>query len=147
MVSAIWFNIGIYDWVSDLTTDNWARIITGISIFALGFGLSIAAQSNLTGLFYLVGSAMALNGFFDLVDDKPYDLLFLLVSMGLVYVSILLKSRAVLLIGTFSILFFIGYYAERYFVNSVGLPVALIIAGFVFIGISAGALKIKKRYF
>ena len=147
IISAIWFNIGIYDWVDEMLGNDWAILVVGLSVFALGFGLSLAAETGIIGVFYFIGSVMVLSGMFDMLKHTPYDLLLLLLSMGLVYVSILLKSRAILLTSTLSILSFIGYYANRYFVDSVGLPVALIIAGFVFIGISAGALKIKNKYF
>lgn len=147
LVAAGWFNSGIYDWVDELASEKVALIVTGASVFALGYGLALSAETGLTGFFYFVGTMLFFIGFFDLVDSTSYDILFLLVSMGMVYVSILLKSRAILLNSTFAILGFIGYYADRYFVKTLGLPIALILAGFIFIGIGAGALKIKKKYF
>lgn len=84
-------------------------------------------------------------GIFDLVHHTRAELLFLAAAAYMLYLCTPLHSRALFFTSVISILGFIGYYTEEYFVNSVGWPVALIIMGMAFLGIGTLALKVKKK--
>jgi hypothetical protein len=56
-----------------------------------------------------------------------------------------MHSRTLLLVSTFALLGFLGYYTEEYFADVTGWPIALMIMGFLLIGVSAYAVKLGQK--
>ena len=63
----------------------------------------------------------------------------------MLYACVVLKSRALLLTTVIAMLSYIGYFSTQYFVDSLGWPVTLILMGVAFMGVSALAIKVKRR--
>jgi hypothetical protein len=100
----------------------------------------IAVKNLLYGLGALgvLGAGISIGGIF--------DLLFIAVIFGAFYGSVYLKSRAMLI---FSALFLIGHMIKltsKYFVDSIGWPIALIISGFAVIGVGYMTYYLNKKY-
>jgi hypothetical protein len=70
----------------------------GLVLTAIGIGRS--AHRDITPVWYLVGSATFLYGFFDTVERTPFEISFLLVAAGFVYLSTLLHTRTLLFVAT-----------------------------------------------
>jgi hypothetical protein len=49
------------------------------------------------------------------------------------------------LVSTFSLLGYLGYFTAEYFADVTGWPIALIIMGFILIGISTKAIKLGQK--
>jgi hypothetical protein len=124
-----------------------------ISAVTLGFSLTLISivvdrtpHALITPFCYLIGSVSVLYGVFDLLERTPFEILFLLAACGIVYLSVYVRSRTLLVSGTVSILSYIGYFTSQHFLESWGWPLALIVLGLVLIGLSASAVRINQKY-
>jgi len=102
-------------------------------------------QLRLSGLGYLIGSALAYSGLFDLLRQTPVELLYFAVTAAMLYVCVLLQSRALLLTTVLAMLGFISHFTARHFVDSLGWPISLVLMGVAFIGVGALAMRIKRQ--
>jgi hypothetical protein len=62
----------------------------------------------------------------------------------MLYVCVVLESRAMLLTTVLAMLSFIGYFSSEYFADSLGWPITLVLMGVAFLGVGAIALKVKR---
>jgi membrane-bound ClpP family serine protease len=69
-----------------------------------------------------------------------------LLSLGIVFLSTQLKSRAMLVWGTIFFMAYLIKISAEYFADSVGWPAALIISGLAMIAVGYYAFRIKKQY-
>jgi len=145
-VGICWMNSGLFDRITVFTQANWASLIIGICVMLTAYGLQKAARyPRLISLTYLVGSAMAYSGLFDLIQQTPIELLYLAVTATILYACVVLQSRALLLTTVLAMLGFIGYYSTEHFSNSLGWPITLILMGVIFFAISTIAIKVNKH--
>jgi len=106
----------------------------GISSWLYGSGIF----SFLTAAFMLAGWVSHKNIFWEIVFPG--------LSFGAVFLSIYLRVKSFLVIGTMYLMFYILRITGEYFSRSVGWPLALIFAGFALIGIGYLAVYLHKRY-
>jgi hypothetical protein len=103
-------------------------------------------HATITPFWYFTGSLAFFTGAFDLLLDGPLSILLLAVCSFMIYVSTVVRSRTLLLTGTLATLGYIGYYTHRHFADTLGWPVALIILGFVLIGLGGLAVRLNRKY-
>ena len=65
---------------------------------------------------------------------------------GLALSVVLIKSRIALTISTLAVISYVVYLTREYFADSIGWPVALIILGFIVIGLGYLSVNLNKRY-
>ena len=125
---------------------------TGVSL-ALGLGWLSLGTATVTGRhtilssqLYIFGCWAALAGLFDLVEGSWAEVLFVAAVCALVYLGVWARSRALNLANTIAFLAYTAYFTSRYFAESIGWPIALIMIGLLMIGISAAALQIDRNY-
>jgi len=147
LVGSFWLNGGLFDVIANATAANWASLIIGISLVITAYGLHKADRyPRLIGLGYLIGSAMLYTGLFDLVQNTPFELLYLAVTASILYACVALQSRAMLLTTVLSMLSFIGYFSAKHFVDSLGWPITLVITGIIFLGVGMLAIRVKRAF-
>src|SRR5262249_36107451 len=95
---------------------------------------------------FLLGSVLCYAGLFDEVRHTPFELLYLAVSVAMIYGSALLQSRALLITSALAMLGFIGYFTTEHFLHSVGWPVALILMGVALLAVGTLTIRVKRRY-
>ncbi len=145
LIGSFWLNGGLFDVIANAAAPNWASLIIGVSLVITAYGLHTADKyPRLIGLGYLLGSAMLYAGLFDLVQNTPIELLFLAVTAGILYACVVLQSRAMLLTTVLAMLSFIGYFSAKYFVDSLGWPVTLVVTGVIFLGVGMIAMRVKR---
>jgi len=146
LIGACWLNSGLFDRIAMFTSGNWASLIIGLSVMLTAYGLHRSERyPRLIALGFLVGSMMAYAGLFDLVQNTPVELVFLAVTASILYVCVVLESRALLLTTVIAMLTFIGYYSAEHFADSLGWPITLVLMGVAFLGVGTIALKVKRR--
>lgn len=146
LIGLCWLNAGLFDRVAIASGANWAALLTGICAISAAYGLQKGGrQLRLSGLGYLIGSAIAYTGLFDLVHKTPIELLYFAVTASMLYACVLLQSRALLLTTVIAMLSYIGYFTAQHFVDSLGWPISLVLMGVAFMGVSALAMKVKRQ--
>jgi hypothetical protein len=85
-------------------------------------------------------------GLFELVRHSVMEIQFLVFACGGVFLSTWARSRVLLFVSTVAKLAYISYFTTEHFQDSLGWPLVLILLGLVFIGLSAWAVRINKRY-
>jgi hypothetical protein len=90
------------------------------------------------GMLGILGSAISIGGMF--------DVLFIACIFAAFYGSVFIKSKLMLVSGAGFLIAYIIKITGKYFVDSIGWPVALIGIGFMIIGIGYGTYAIGKKY-
>jgi hypothetical protein len=131
---------------------NWLQIeapegplVIGLTALMVSWGVSRTEHKRIASFFFFWASILTAAASFDVFSNSAFDVLLIGVAAGLIYLSVMASSRTVLTIGVLSLLAYLGYFTDEYFKNIVGWPIALIIMGFVMIGISVYAVKLGKR--
>lgn len=118
----------------------------GISLLCVGYGLNKTSHQALSPLIYLIGGLAFLFSAFDYLQHTPIELLYLVITCLMIYLSVFQKSRTLLIVSTCALLSYISYFTSLHFVNSVGWPITLIILGCLFFAIGTSILKIHQKY-
>ena len=126
--------------------DEVGEIVLGGSILLASIGISRTRHRDITPVWFFVGGAAFLYGVFDAVERTSFEILFLAVAAGMVYLSVVVHSRALLAIATLAILAYTGWFTGEHFAESIGWPLALIAFGIFMIGLSAVAYRIDRAY-
>ena len=124
----------------------WIGLILGFSVFCLSIGIDRTPHRVMTPFWYFVGPVAFLYGLFDILEGTVIELLFLGIACTLIYTSTFVRSRTLLFVSTLAILGYIVYFTRRHFLESIGWPIALVLFGFIMIGLSALAFRINKKY-
>ncbi len=146
-IGAYCFNVGLYAVVgSQLNGSMWSKWVIALSVLSFSYGLQWDKRHPwLVGLGYFISSYLLYYSVFELVRQTPADLILLVVCFVMLYVCIVLRSRMLLMNSVIAMLVFIGYYTNRYFVNSVSWPVILILLGVAFFAVAGLACKMNKK--
>ncbi len=131
----------------------WATMLLGVSYGAIAHGYAAIKDESVdrkfqrasvahllygAGTLALLGGGISLGGIWDL----PYIIL-LFVTF---YASIFLKSRAMLIIAAGFLVGHIVKLTSKYFLDSIGWPLALIICGFAVIGVGYMTYYFNRKY-
>ncbi|MDZ4097777.1 MAG: DUF2157 domain-containing protein [Methylophilaceae bacterium] len=121
-------------------------IVMGISLMCVAYALGKSSHLRIAAFWYLVGSMALLISIFDLLKGSLIEPLYLGISAFMIFISTLVRSGVLMLVGTLSMLCYIGYFTAEHFANTLGWPIALVIIGIAFIGISAMAVRLNNKY-
>ena len=146
LTGAVWFNQGLFTLLVKFTAPDWASLLIGVSFMLAAFGLHLENRYRwLIGLGYLTGSAMLYAGLFALVENTSLELIHFAVTASMLYACVVLQSRSLLLTTVLAMLSFIGYFSSKYFVDSLGWPITLVVIGVAFLGVGTIAIRLKKQ--
>ena len=142
------FAVSFYGTAMDLfdLDEDLIGFTLGVSVLLVSYSIDRTRHAMITPFWYFVSSAAMLAGLFSLIEGSVIEILFLGAACGLVFLSTWVKSRSLLFVGTAAILGYVGYYTAENFSDVVGWPIALILFGFLMIGLSAVAFRINRKY-
>jgi hypothetical protein len=126
--------------------DHVIALTVGAALLCLTVGIGRTRHAAVTPFWYFVASALTLWGLFDAVQGTAVEVLFVGAACAVVYFSVLVRSRAMLVVATIAILGYVGYFTAENFADTVGWPLALIGFGLVMIALSVVAVSISRRY-
>lgn len=121
-------------------------LLVGASLLLAAIGIDRSGHGDITPVMYFFGAIAFLYGCFDSVKQTPFEITFLAVAAGFVYLATVLRTRTLLFVATLAILSYTGYYTGEHFADSVGWPLALIGFGIFMIAMSAAAFRIDRDY-
>jgi hypothetical protein len=132
------------------TNENLYAYLTmaiGLSYLLLSHSFKEGWNKNLTGILCFFGITGFLGAAFSQVfDSSVWQMIyFILMALGF-YLSILMKSRSILVMSTIFLIAHVSYITDEYFADSLGWPISLVILGFVFIGLGYTSFAINKKY-
>jgi hypothetical protein len=125
---------------------NLTAVVLGGSVLLAALGVSRTPHREITPFFYFVGAAAFLGGLFDLVERTVLEILFVAAAAGVMYLSVAVHSRTLLVVATLAVLSYTGWFTGQHFADSIGWPLALIVFGILMIGLSALAFRIDRDY-
>jgi hypothetical protein len=121
-------------------------LVMGGSLLLTAVGTDRAGHGDITPVWYLTGAGAFLYGVFDAVERTPFEIGFVAVAAGFVYLSAVLHSRTLLAVSTLAILAYTGWFTSEHFADSIGWPLALIVFGIAMMGLSALAVRIDRDF-
>lgn len=150
----IWHFLSFDYSVFNLDVLKWASILLGACYILVGLGYSTATlpegmqdeneRKAVKNALYGLGTLAVLTAGISL--GGVFDLIYIVFIFTAFYGSVFLKSRAMLLLGALFLVAHIINLTEQYFVDSIGWPVALILIGFLVIGIGYGTLYLNRKF-
>lgn len=119
----------------------------GASYLFLSHAFESSWNKKLIGALYFFGITGILAAAFSQVFDSiPWQIAYVLIVLGGLFLSVYMKSRVILVMSTIFLIAYVSYITGEYFANSLGWPISLVILGFVFIGLGYSSLTINKKY-
>lgn len=120
--------------------------VIGISLMCIAYALNQSRHLAIAPYWYFVGAIILMWSVFEAVENTPFELVYLGLSALLIFLSTYVRSRTLLLVGTLSMLVYIGYYTAKHFANTVGWPIALVMIGIALIALSSLAVRLNNKY-
>jgi len=127
-------------------SDKLIGTVIGTSLLCIAYALTNSRHAAIAPFWYFVGSVSLLVSVFDAVEHTAFELAYLGIAAFMVFLSTFVRSRTLLLVSTLAMLCYIGWYSEDHFANTLGWPLALIIAGLALIGLGGMAVKLNNKY-
>ena len=125
----------------------YLHMIVGLSYLLLSYSFLNTRNKNLTEILNFFGTfSLLASGFSKIFGSLPWQLFYPILVIGGFGFSIYARSRSILIISTISLLSYFSYITGEYFANSLGWPIALVILGFLFIGLGYISININKKY-
>ena len=125
----------------------YLTMIIGISYLFLAQAFRVGWNKTLVGVLCFFGSAYFLGAAFSRVFDSDiWRMGYFLLVVGGLFLSAYLRSRAILVVSTIFLLAHVSYITSKYFSDSVGWPICLVVLGFLFIGLGYISININKKY-
>lgn len=125
---------------------KWATVFLGVSYLALGFHrMHIEKRKNLISSLLFAFGTLAVMLSFETMSGF-YNLFFFIIVFAGFYGSIFLKSRSMLVLSAIFLMSHLVKLTREYFADSIGWPVALILLGFVVIGVGYGTIALNRKY-
>ncbi|NOS96527.1 MAG: DUF2157 domain-containing protein [Methylotenera sp.] len=121
-------------------------IIIGTSLLCIAYALNQSKHLAIASFWYFVGAVTLLWSIFESVEKSPLEPVYLGASALIIFLSTYVRSRTLLLVGTISMLLYIGYYTAKHFANTVGWPIALVMIGLALIVVSSLAVRLNNKY-
>ncbi len=140
-VTGLWTGLDLLD-----LDGSVSAITVGTSLILAAVWADRSGHRDITPLWYFVGAVACLAGVFDVVESTAAEVLFIGAAAVFVYLSVILRSRTLLVVATLAILAYTGWFTAEHFADSIGWPLALMAFGVFMLGLSALAVRIDREY-
>ncbi len=147
-LTTIYFTLGFFAIAFDLLNINEHLIglVIGSSLLCIGWALDQSRHKPLAGLVYFFGSGLFLGTSYDWLNNKAGEFLILPLACGTIFLSTVARSRALLVVGSITLLCYVGDFMYDHFKGNLAGPVGLMLIGFMLIGVGALAVRINNKY-
>ncbi|MDO9151185.1 MAG: DUF2157 domain-containing protein [Methylotenera sp.] len=121
-------------------------MVIGSALLCIAYAINQSKHIAIAPFWYFVGAVLLLWSIFESVENTLLEPLYLGATAFIIFLSTYVRSRTLLLVGTITMLLYIGYYTAEHFANTVGWPIALVMIGIALIGLSALAVRLNNQY-
>jgi len=130
--------------------NEYRGLVLGITYTALGYYFSLVKKPSMVSIMYLLGFILFLGASLVLTGFKPnvsifWQLIYPFLLVLTFYLSVLLKSKEILIVGTIFTFAEILKLTSEYFSGTLGWPIALIVAGLIIMGVGYFSFEVNKR--
>lgn len=158
IIFGTWLFFSLTNWMvgESLYFNDWRfyayrLLAVGLAYMLIGYNFSKNKSTPLSkplyafGIFGFLGAAISLGGW------KPeqnifWVLIYPFLVFGTLFTSVYIKSKSFLTWGTFFLMAYILKITSEYFGDSLGWPLALVIAGLSMIGVGYMSISLKNKY-
>ncbi|MDA1168793.1 MAG: DUF2157 domain-containing protein [bacterium] len=125
-------------------------LLLGISYALLAYSWkkiapTLSSWMYALGTMMFLSAALALGGYAPSAN-KPWEIAYIGLNFGILFLSVVLKSRAMLVLGSLYLMGYIMKITAEYFSDSLGWPISLVLAGFTLIGIGYVTFMMNQRF-
>ncbi len=125
----------------------YLTMVIGASYLLLAHAFRDGWNKKLIGVLYFFGVTGFLGAAFSQVfDSVPWQILYFLIVIGGLFLAVYVRNRDILVMSTLFLIAHVSYITSKYFADSLGWPISLVILGFVFIGLGYISVNINKKY-
>jgi len=125
----------------------YLTMVVGTAYLFLAYSYRAGWNQKLVGPLQFLGIVGFLGAAFSRVfDSEPWRLFYFFIVIGGVFLSAYVRSRSILIVSTLFLVAHVAYITSKYFADSLGWPVSLILLGFVFIALGYISININKKY-
>lgn len=117
----------------------------GLSIMTVAWAMDRTQHRAIAPFWYFVGSIGLLWSVFDVVEGTLFDMSYLAIATGMMFLSVRMQSRTLLIVSTGALLGYLGYFTDEYFKDVIGWPIALMLMGGMLISISYWAVQMGRK--
>ncbi len=122
-------------------------MVMGVSYMLFGYAFTNTWNSKLSESLYALGSLGVLGAAYSKVfDSGVWQMLFFFIVLAGIYLSVLVKNRNILVLSTVFLVAHVSYITSKYFADSLGWPLSLILLGMIFIALGYASININKKY-
>lgn len=129
--------------------DMWMYLtmVWGASYVMLGKQFEGTWNALLVRALYFFGIVGFLGAAFSqVVDGGVWEVLYIPLLAGSIFVAIYIRSTSVLMVSTGFLVAYIAYITGQYFADSIGWPLALVFIGLVLMGCGYASVVVNKKY-
>lgn len=126
--------------------DKTIQVVVGLLIMTVSYFIDKTRFRNIVSFWYFLGSVVFLNGLFDAIRNTYIEGFFFLVGFSLLYLSTIVRNKALLFVSTLSTIAYIAYFTHNHFMHSSAWPMILVMMGIVCFGVGILVLKLSKKY-
>lgn len=145
------FLVGNNIYFNDSRFYEYRILAAGLAYMLLGYSFMKTERAALTGFLSgfgvlgFLGAALSLGGWTP-NQNAFWELAFPVLIFTIFYISTKIRSRSYLVFGTLFLMGDIMKITSEYFANSLGWPLALVIAGLLIIASGYASIYLGKRY-
>jgi hypothetical protein len=158
IIYATWLFFGVTSWLvgpnpifDEVEFLEYRILGLGLAYLVLGYAFEGTEREALSGALYgfgclgFLGAALALGGW-EPSQNVFWELVFPGLVFSVLYASVHLKSKALLTFGSLFLGAYLVKITSEYFSDSLGWPLALVLAGLMLMGVGYLTLHLKRRY-
>lgn len=125
----------------------YLTMVIGISYVLFARAFENTWNSKLTDILYFFGTLFFLGATYSRVfDSVVWQLMYFFIVIGGVILSTQIKKRNILVVSTLFLIAHISFITGKYFADSLGWPISLILLGLIFIGLGYVTVNLNKKY-
>ncbi len=123
---------------------KWSTMLLGVAYLLIAYGYHSEGSKRVQHIIYGLGTLAVLGAGISI--GGSFDLFYIIMIFAAFYGSVYLRSRVMLILGALFLVAHIIKLTSKYFIDSIGWPVALIGVGFLVIGIGYATFYLNKKF-
>jgi len=108
-----------------------SNLTIATSIMLVSYAIVDKKQPILRAFLLLISSSIILFSSFELLSGRPYEVIYLIINAGILYVGIQIKSKLVQIVSTLALLSYVFYYSFKHFPESTSWPIGMVATGII----------------